>query len=204
MVADVSCKENVDRIFENTLQEFGTVDILVNNAGIATPIGLAWKVDPKEWLREIQINLGGCFLCTRTVLPVMIAKRSGKIINVGSSLGVSTTTHFSGYCASKAGVIHFTRAVAQEVGDYGINVNCVGVNAVTRMSEVVSEAGDRGGIHSANAKRLLEAGGGPCPEENTALVVFLASPASDHITGEYIECNRITQFMIDAARRNGH
>jgi 3-oxoacyl-[acyl-carrier protein] reductase len=128
--ADVANREEVERAVQGLIGAFGKIDILVNNAGIS-PKRQGQKVpvvemDPAEWERVISINLGGTFLCSRAVLPGMIQRKYGKIINISSVAG--KTGGFAGgahYASSKAGILGLTKAIAREVAAYGINVNAV-------------------------------------------------------------------------------
>jgi 3-oxoacyl-[acyl-carrier protein] reductase len=128
--ADVAGKESVETAVQKVLGAFGKIDILVNNAGIS-PKRQGLKVpvvemDPVEWNRVIAVNLSGVFLCSRAVLPGMIERKYGKIINMSSV--AAKTGGFAGgahYASSKAGILALTKAIALEVARYGINVNAV-------------------------------------------------------------------------------
>ena len=128
---DVSDEASVRDMAEKVLKEFGKIDILVNNAGIVTPFREVVDLPVEEWDRTLSVNLRGTFLCSKAVLPTMIARRYGKIINVGAGV-VDERVHvgMSPYCASKAGVINFTRQLAAEVRRFGINVNVLDPQAV--------------------------------------------------------------------------
>jgi NAD(P)-dependent dehydrogenase (short-subunit alcohol dehydrogenase family) len=181
---------------EAALGHFGRIDVLINNAGIQGPPGLAWEVDVDPWVRTIQINLVGTFLCCRAVLPSMVACRRGAIINVSSGAGRDPMPNYSGYSASKAAVTHFTRTLAEELKPFGINANAIGVWGVTRLWHQVAEDGVAGGPRSQGVRAMLETGIRPRTEENVGLVVFLASPAARHITGQYIEANSLPDCLV--------
>ena len=127
---DVASPQQVEKAVREVINVFGRIDILVNNAGIS-PKRQGLKVpvvemDPSEWERVLGINLGGVFLCSRAVLPGMIARRYGKIINISSV--AAKTGGFAGgahYASSKAAILALTKAIALEVAQYGINVNAV-------------------------------------------------------------------------------
>jgi 3-oxoacyl-[acyl-carrier protein] reductase len=130
-------ESSVQNLIDQTLKEFGKIDILVNNAGILTPFRNVIDMPTQEWDLTQTINLRGTFLCCKTVLPYMISRRKGKIINIGAGV-TDERVHvgISAYCASKAGVINFTRQLAAEVREFGINVNCLDPGAVrTSMAE---------------------------------------------------------------------
>lgn len=128
--ADVASPASVNGAVEKVLGQFGKIDVLVNNAGIS-PKRQGMKVpvvemDPAEWERVIAVNLSGAFLCSRAVLPRMMERKYGKIINMASVAG--KTGGFAGgahYASSKAGIIGLTKAIALESAKYGINVNAV-------------------------------------------------------------------------------
>lgn len=122
--ADVSSLEQVTRMVETVQSAWDTLDILVNNAGIIDD-GLLVRMSDEAWDSVISTNLNGTFYCTRAVLRAMLRKRWGRIINVGSVVGLRGNAGQANYSASKAAVIGFTKAVAKEVATRNITVNCV-------------------------------------------------------------------------------
>jgi 3-oxoacyl-[acyl-carrier protein] reductase len=122
--ADVADEAQVEDAFENISRELGAVDILVNNAGIDTT-SLVVDMPTSLWDEMLRINLRSVFLCTRAVLPGMIKKRSGRIINLASQLAYKGAREMAHYAAAKAGVIGFTRSLAYEVAEHGITVNAI-------------------------------------------------------------------------------
>lgn len=122
--ANVGEVDDVKRMVEETVKKFGTVDILVNNAGMLNSFKLA-EMPVETWDTMIQVHLRGMFLCTRFCIPHMLKQKSGKIINMSGTFGVSGGAEFTHMSAAKAGMIGFTRALAREVGHDGINVNCI-------------------------------------------------------------------------------
>jgi NAD(P)-dependent dehydrogenase (short-subunit alcohol dehydrogenase family) len=193
---DVSQGDDVRDLVDRTVAEFGTVDILVNNAAMITPGGPTWEIDPEEWMRTIDVNVGGCVRTCRAVLPLMIPRRRGKIINVSSGAGERTMLNWSAYCASKAAITHLTRVIADEAKPYGINVNAVGVYAVTQLWWDQINTGAAGGQHPVNLKRLIDEGRIARAEENDPVMVFLASSESDRVTGAYLSANSIPEAFI--------
>ena len=125
-IADVTDEVQVQAMVDATVERFGTVDILVNNAGIVRATSPLETIPLEEWELMMLVNVTGVFLCTKAVLPIMRARRSGKIINISSSAGRSTST-FGGahYTTSKAAVLGLSRHTAREVAPYNINVNAV-------------------------------------------------------------------------------
>jgi NAD(P)-dependent dehydrogenase (short-subunit alcohol dehydrogenase family) len=132
----------------NTLEEFGTIDILVNNVGIAGPTKSTWELDLSEWNRTIAVNLGGTFICTKAVLPEMIKKKYGRIINLSSIVAKSPYPYRTPYATTKMGIIGFTRILAIEVGRYNITANsiCPGNPGGIRNFEVLRDRANYLGI----------------------------------------------------------
>ena len=122
--ADVTDQGDVETMVETTLAEFGGIDVLVNNAGIDT-VGEIVSMPFEQWQEMIDVNLTSVFRCTKAVLPTMIAQRFGRIINIGSQLALAGTDTMVHYCAAKAGVHGFTRALARELAPYGVTVNVI-------------------------------------------------------------------------------
>jgi len=120
---DVSNSSAIEQAVADVVNKFGTVDILINNAGIA-PMFTAVKTTNEEWDRVLDTNLKSLFIACRAVAPVMFEKKAGKVINIGSVLGQLASNTAIAYCTSKAGVSHFTKALAAEWARYNINVNC--------------------------------------------------------------------------------
>jgi NAD(P)-dependent dehydrogenase (short-subunit alcohol dehydrogenase family) len=185
--ADVSREEHVKGLLDFTLGKFGTVDILVNCAGVQGPIGPITDIDEKEWFEAVKINLYGTFLCVRAVLPVMMRKNSGKILNFSGGGAVSPRPRFSAYGTSKAGVVRLTETLAGELKDYNIGVHAIAPGAVnTKMLELVLAAGEAAGREEmAKAKKQKQEGGVP-PPKVAELAVFLASEKSDGLSGRLI------------------
>jgi 3-oxoacyl-[acyl-carrier protein] reductase len=124
VAADIGEESQIEEGFRNISQEFGPVDILINNAGIDTT-SLVVDMPTSLWDEMIRINLRSVFLCTRAVLPGMIKKKSGRIINLASQLAYKGAREMAHYAAAKAGVIGFTRSLAYEVAEHGITVNAI-------------------------------------------------------------------------------
>ena len=122
--ADVTDEAAVGHMVERALSDFEGIDILVNNAGIDTVSTLV-EMPLSMWQQMLDVNLTSLFLCTKAVLPTLIAQRSGRIINMGSQLGLEGTDRMAHYCAAKAGVHGFTKALAYELAQYNINVNAI-------------------------------------------------------------------------------
>lgn len=174
LVTDVARKSDITHLVQRTLEAFGRIDILVNNAGIGLPLRDVVDLDLDEWSRILQINLTGPFLCAKAVLPSMIRRRSGRIINISSLGGQVGVAGNSAYGASKAGLLLLTRCLAAEVKRYGIDVNAVCPSGTD--TQLLREMGRAEG--RTNLMR---------PEEIANTILFLVSPESSAVTGTVIE-----------------
>ncbi len=189
--ADVSDPDDVDQLVETTLGVFERIDILVNNAGIIRPIDWVVETDVDDWLYNIEVNLMSVFLCSRAVLPDMMARESGKIINVSTGSAISVVPTWSAYAASKAGVDHLTRVLAAEMRPYKIQVNAIYPGLVdTKLAEKIRISPVTEAIAAETTGRFLsyQAGKGMLrpPEEPAQLILWLASPLTDDITGQIL------------------
>jgi 3-oxoacyl-[acyl-carrier protein] reductase len=200
VVADVSRRHEVQRAVAQGLETFGRVDVLVNNAGIQPPIGPLVGNDPDEWTHTVAVNLFGPFYCIQAVLPGMIARRHGKIINLSGGGATGPRPNFSAYAASKAAIVRLTETLAEEVKPYNIQVNAIAPGAVnTRMLDEVLAAGEAAvGEWMAAQQRKVQ--GGTPVEWAAELVVFLASEASNGLTGKLISAVHDDWRVWDAAR----
>lgn len=178
--ADLSKADQVESLFESIYARFGHVDILVNNAGI-TRDGLLMRMKDSDWQQVIDTNLTSVYRCTKAVLKGMMKQRHGKIVNIASVVGIMGNAGQTNYCASKAGVIGFTKAAARELASRSINVNAVAPGFIrTRMTEVLSDSVKAGILAQVPLGKIGEA------EDVAEAVLFLASPASDYITGQVL------------------
>jgi NAD(P)-dependent dehydrogenase (short-subunit alcohol dehydrogenase family) len=192
-VADVSQEQEVQEMVDSALHEFGALNILVNNAGVVGPTAPITNVSRADWDHTFAVNLTSAFLCARAVLPGMIERRSGKIINISSVAGRMAYALRAPYAASKWGMIGLSRTLAQEVGTHNIQVNAIlpGPTAGERMQIVIDHRAHELGLSSVEVekqyvedtalKRMVD------PAHVAAMVVFLASNAGDSITGQAIE-----------------
>ncbi|HMC27466.1 MAG TPA: SDR family NAD(P)-dependent oxidoreductase [Verrucomicrobiae bacterium] len=124
-VVTINDPDSVKAATEQTVKAFGTIDILVNNAGIAGVTKKTWEMAPQEWTEVIQTNLTGVFLCCRAVVPVMLAKKYGRIVNIASIAGKEGNPNAAHYSAAKAGVIALTKSLGKELATSGILINCI-------------------------------------------------------------------------------
>ena len=120
--ADVTDRASVEDMVAQTESRLGPINFLVNNAGSGSVIGPVWETDPDDWWREVEINLRGPFLCARAVLPGMIARRSGRIVNMASGVGLTPFPYTSAYACSKVALIRLTDSLQEATGQHGVMV----------------------------------------------------------------------------------
>jgi 3-oxoacyl-[acyl-carrier protein] reductase len=186
--ADVSVKADVDSVVAKALDAFGHIDVLVNNAGVYGPMGPIEDADWGQWEAAVRINLLGSVLACRAVIPHMRANGYGKIVQLSGGGATAPLPRLSAYAASKAAVVRFAETLADELRDDGIDVNSIAPGALnTRLLDEVLDAGAEQ-VGTEFYERMVqqkEAGGTPL-ERGAQLAVFLASAASDGITGKLI------------------
>ena len=180
---DISSFADAERVVKAALEEFGSLEILVNNAGMNWD-GVSWKMSEEQWDRVLEVNLKGYFNFTRHVAPVFKDQKYGKIINITSINGLRGKFGQTNYSASKAGIIGFTKALAKELGAFGVNVNAVAPGLIETAMLKESEARDKI-VDLAMAESALKRVGQP--EDLANLVAFLASDKARHITGDVIK-----------------
>lgn len=189
---DVTKIADVHKMVERTLARFGCIDILVNNAGIIR-VGTVVEMSEQDWDAVLAVNLKGTFLCCQAVAPHMMARRSGKIINISSTAGRRGLPGKAHYHASKFGVIGFTQSLALELAPYNINVNCIcpGVVTTAMHTQVLTPfAARRQGISEEDAyQRVIDSiplRRPQTPDDIGNLTAFLASEDARNITGQSI------------------
>jgi NAD(P)-dependent dehydrogenase (short-subunit alcohol dehydrogenase family) len=186
--ADVSDKNQVEMLFNEVIENFGTIDILVNNAGVYGPMGPTEDVNWDDWVETFNINLFGLVYVSRLALPVMKNRRSGKIINIGGGGAANPMPNITAYAASKAAAARFAESIALECQDFGVDVNTIAPGALnTKMMQQLLAAGPEkvGPEFYKRMKSIAEDGGAPL-SIGADLCVFLASHESNGITGKII------------------
>jgi len=188
-VGDVSRAADAERFVAEALGRFGRVDVLVNNA--AAPHGadrrLVWETPEEAWDLVLDVNLKGAFLMSRAVIPHMLARRSGRIVNLASVAGKRGTARRGAYTASKFGIIGLTQVLAQELGAHGITVNAIcpgSVDTSRRESTSRREKALAERDPSAPVMGMPPTGRVARPDDIARLALFFASAESDHITGQ--------------------
>lgn len=181
--ADVSDSADVEALFQIVSAEFGALDILVNNAGI-TRDGLLVRMKDEEWDAVIDVNLKGTFACTREAIKLMSKAKSGRIVNISSVVGEMGNAGQANYCASKAGMIGFTKAVAREYAKRNITVNAVAPGFIeTDMTGVLSDAVREELLRQIPVNRFGR------PDDIANAVYFLVSDLGSYITGHVLSVN---------------
>lgn len=178
--ADVSSREEVESMFAKIMNNFHRLDILVNNSGIIRD-GYLLMMSEQSFNDVVNVNLGGCFLCTKAALRIMCTQQRGSIVNISSTSGISGSKGQANYSASKAGIIGFTRTAAKEYADKNIRINAVAPGFIdTKMTNA-----NKGMLSDEYIKYIPMARFGK-PEEVANAVVFLASPLAEYITGKVL------------------
>ncbi|MDM8543940.1 SDR family NAD(P)-dependent oxidoreductase [Desulfococcaceae bacterium HSG9] len=180
---DIAVFAEAEAVVESALEAFGSLDILVNNAGMNWD-GVSWKMKEEQWDRVIEVNLKGYFNFTRQVAPLFKNQKYGKIINVTSINGMRGKFGQTNYSASKAGIIGFTKALARELGAFGVNVNAVAPGLIE--TAMLKEAASRDRIIEMAMNEIVLKRVGQ-PEDLANVVAFLASDKARHVTGEVIK-----------------
>ena len=181
MPGDVSKEEDADALVKSVIEQWGRIDILVNNAGI-TRDRLLLRMTSDDWDRVLDVNLRGAFLCTKYVMPHLIRRRQGRVVNISSVVGIGGNPGQANYAASKAGLIGFTKAVAREVASRNITVNALAPGFI-----------DTGGMVDQMTEEARKTVLGRIPMERfgsaddvAEAVSFLCGPGSGYITGQVI------------------
>jgi len=183
IVADLSNSEGIDNLVKSSIDAMGQIDILVNNAGL-TRDNLSMRMKDEEWNEVIDVNLTAPFKLAKAVQRGMMKKRFGRIINITSVVGVSGNPGQCNYCASKAGMIGWSKAMGQEVASRGITVNCIAPGFIrTAMTDALND--DQKSKINGNIpmSRMGEA------NEISSAVAYLASTEAAYVTGQTIHVN---------------
>jgi NAD(P)-dependent dehydrogenase (short-subunit alcohol dehydrogenase family) len=197
LVADVTDQRAVERVVTETERQLGPIDLLINNAGVAGPLGPLWEVAPEAWWRSVEIHLYGTVLYARAVLPGMVQRQRGRIINV-ASVGARPLPYGSSYGCAKTAQVYLTETLAAETQEHNIRVFAIHPGLVrSDMTEEVmqSAAGQR---WLPQYQQRFAAGADVPPERAAQLVTFLASGQGDGLSGRFLS---VTDDVAELARR---
>lgn len=183
LALNVNDAAQIEQVLDTLRKQFGEISILVNNAGI-TKDNLLARMSEEEWDDVLTTNLKSVFRLSRAVLRAMMKARAGRIINISSVVGSSGNPGQTNYSASKAGMVGFSKSLAQEIGSRNITVNCVAPGFIdTDMTQALGEEQRAKLVEHVPLKRLGK------PEDIAAAVAFLAGPGAAYITGTTVHVN---------------
>ncbi len=213
--ADVTDERAVAEAHREIESSLGPVDVLVNNAGVGGPTGEMWDVDPDAWWQTVDVNLRGTFICSRTVLPAMVQRGQGRIVNVVSNAGAHRWPYFTAYAVSKAAVIKLTESLAAETRAHGVSVFAAHPGLVRAgLTDAALADGPRPAAGSLEGRvqawfdRQLAEGRTVSAEEAAAFMVDLASGRADALSGRYIaiedDLDALVQRAQEVVRDNLH
>lgn len=189
---DVANEQSTQAMAQQVMDAFGRIDVLINNAAIYATIQRKpfFEITEAEWDLVMNVNLKGVWMVSKAIFPFMKNNGSGKIINISSATVMSGSPNWSHYVASKGGVIGFTRSMAKELGDFQINVNTIAPGfTLTEASLSLMENANKYGVDRGAIKRPSSA------EDIVGTALYLASSASDFVTGQTIVVDGGKQFI---------
>ena len=188
--ADVTDFAAVEAVVGSIEQSLGPIDFLVNNAGVSGPVAPLWESDPEEWWRAVETNLRGAFLCCRAILPGLVARKHGRIVNVTSNAGIYRWPYLSAYAISKAAVIKLTENLAVETKKHGVKVFSInpgmlraGMTASLLAAPVPPESPV--GVVASWFRQEMDAGREVPLERGAALITRVAAGHADALAGRY-------------------
>ncbi len=189
---DVTKKEEVDEMVAGAIKEFGRIDILINNAGSGVGVGPFLTISEEAWDKTFAVNAKGTFLCCQAVLPGMIERRSGKIVNVASTAGLRGSASYGAYGASKFSVVGITQILAAEFTQFNININCICpamVETDLGFDEYEFLSFVRGGTPEEVRERVIAQiplGRAAVAEDIANVAAFLVSEQSNYMAGQAV------------------
>jgi NAD(P)-dependent dehydrogenase (short-subunit alcohol dehydrogenase family) len=211
--ADVTDYQAVVRAHAEVASALGPVEVLVNNAGAGGPIGALWELDAGDWWQTVEVNLGGTFNCTRAVLPSMIERGTGRIVNIASHAGAHRWPFVSPYAVAKGAVIKLTENLAAETRGHGVSVfaihpGTVNVGPTQALLAADVPEGSPAARVQAWFQERIDAGHAVPPETAAELVAILASGRADALSGRYVSVDDDLERLIaraeDVRRRDLH
>ena len=196
---NVAESESVTRSFAEVERALGPVHLLVNNAAVPGPLGPFSETDPAEWWKAMEINLRGPILCTRAVLPGMVERRRGRIVNVSSGGGGLAIAYFSSYVTAKTALTRFTECIATEVKPFGISAFAVGPGTVRTNMADYSLTSPEGRKWLPWFRRIFDEGLDASPERPAGLILRLASGQADALSGLFIQTSDNLDLLLARA-----
>jgi len=188
---DVTDRQAIEHVVAEIEQQLGHIDLLINSAGTLRALGPIVEIDPDEWWREVEINVRGTHLCARAVLPGMLARKQGRIINLASAAGLRSLPTASAYCVSKTAVIRLTESLALETGDQGLRVFAMNPGTVrTPMTDYLAESDEikqRAPFVYHWFQQLYRESGDTPIKQSVELMMCLASGKVDALSGRFID-----------------
>lgn len=194
--ADVSKYADCKKIVKKTINNFKKIDLLVNNAGIQGPVSEIWKCNQKDWEKTIAINLLGTFYMTRLVVPYMLKRKRGRILNLSGGGGAYSRPLFSAYACSKTAILRFTEILADELKGENINVFAIAPGATwTKMTkETLKKKKALANKKIIHELKILRKTGGTSEDKLNKLVSFLLGNKSKRFSGKLIHVNEINKL----------
>ncbi|MDH3426322.1 MAG: SDR family oxidoreductase [Acidimicrobiia bacterium] len=192
---DITDPAQVEHMAQAAIDQFQYIDVLINNSGIGGPSGQLWELDLEAWRETFAVNVDGVFLVSRAVLPLMVERRSGSVIIIGSITGKRPLWGRTPYATTKAALVGLTRTLALEAGAYGIRVNLIspGFVAGPRLDWVIDTQAEGRGISTAEVRAEMEAEAAlnrlTLPEDVAKAALYLASDGASAISGADLNVN---------------
>ena len=188
ITADVSNKNDVDKIFDIANKNFSKIDVLINNAGVYGPIGPYEELDWNEWLEALNINLIGSLLTIKRIVPIFKSNKKGKIIQISGGGATSPMPNFSSYSVSKAGIVRMVETISRELIPHNIDVNAVapGPMNTNMLDQVLNSNPETVGTEFYNKSQEQKNQGGAGFDKAIELINYLSSSKSDGLTGKII------------------
>jgi len=193
--ADVAERQDVERMIAEVERDMGPIDLLVNNAAVAGPVGAIAATDPDDWWRTMEINVRGPLYCSVAVLPSMLKRGHGRIVNVSSGAGFAAWPMVSSYSVSKAALYRLAENLAAETRAHGVQVFAIDPGLVrTAMAEYGLSCGEPS-VEQA-FEELFASGADVAPERAGQLVICLASGEADALSGRYLNVEADVREMV--------
>jgi NAD(P)-dependent dehydrogenase (short-subunit alcohol dehydrogenase family) len=200
LTLDVTDEAAVTHAVSAVESALGPVNLLVNNAGVMAPVGFDWEVDAARWWRTMEVNVLGAFLCSRAVLPRMLERHAGRIINLSSTAAFKRYPYYSAYGASKAALTHLTGSMADAVKSHDVQVFAFSPGLVrTDLTEALADSADLRRFQGDGFRRALDEGRHTPPGRAVEALLFLAAGQGDALSGRFIDVSEDLPGLARAA-----